>query len=266
MSFYFVIIAGIVAIIAAVIARREGKSLALLGYVLWPGDALLPQHLRYRVSLVDLTVKGAPLVVASTTERLADRGAGMPFTLAYPEKLVKPQHIYGVWAELIDGDKVIYNSGLATLIDGPPKTAMRLQVYKLVDPSIKAPPSVHNVLPHYLADTQWRILAAGGVGSLPDGGDTLHISVRGQLSGAVADRSYVAEAAFENDCVQVVHLTVSGMADHAEGQARQQRVWDSFLVARQYRLDGTRLILAGPDGAEVLTLVPVHTVQNGTLH
>lgn len=248
------------------INRNEGRTLDLVGRVLWPGDALLPQHMRYRVSLVDLTTKGAPAVVASTTQSLQQYGTAMPFTLAYSEKAIEPRHTYGLWAELIAGDQVIYNSGLAALADLSQTVAVNLPLRPATGQSITPPPSVHNVLPDNIATTQWRVLAAGGVPSPAGSEDVLHIAADGKLSGVAAGHAYLAEAQFEGETMQVMDLGVAGIAAELALQAQQRRLLDALLATRRYLLEGQDLLLLDGDGKRVLTLGPLHTATGDTVH
>lgn len=246
--------------------RNDGKTLNLVGRVLWPGDTLLPPHVRYRVSLVDLTTKGAPAVVASTTQSLQDNGAAMPFGLTLAEKTIEPGRTYGFWAELIAGDKVIYNSGIASLADLSQSVAISLPLRLAAELAIVPPPSLHNILPEGVAGTQWRVLAAGGIPSATGSDDSLHIASNGTLSGVAAGHAYFAEARFEGDTMQVLDLGIAGFATELLPQAQQRRLVDSLLATRRYVLEAQNLSLLDAEGKRVLTLGPLHSATEGTVH
>lgn len=259
----------IVSIIAAVVAYmtwEERKTLHLLGRVIWPGNELLPSHSNYRVSLVDLTTKGAPQVIASANRSLKDGGEGMPFDLSCHPNRIKPDRHYGFWAEIVAGDKVIYNSGLAQLCDLDSNKALALLVQPMTSTAIVPPPSLHNVLPESLGGTLWRVQSVAGSPASDDAGALIEIRPNGQLAGSVAGYGYLAEATFEDTALRVLGLTSGGFATQLEQQEQQNRLFQSLFATRRFDLQERKLSFLNDEGQPTLTMEPFHSVDGETLH
>ena len=256
----------VLAIVAAAAAREESMMRHFLGHVMWPGNALLPSHANYRVSLVDLTVKDKPLVVASTTRSLKDGGQGMPFSLSCHRKRTKPGRQYGFWVEIIAGDQVIYNSGLAHLTNLAEDKALTLGVQPAATTTIVAPPSLHNILPDNISGTAWNVRSMAGSPALTEAGALMEIAPNGQLMGRVAGYPYIAEAAFEDGALRVVGLTSGGFAAQLDLQEQQNRLFQSLFATRRFELVGKSLSFFDAADQTVLTLEPIQSTEGQTMH
>ena len=256
---------GIIAIAASYAVWEERKMTNFLGRVMWPGNELLPAHAIYRVSLVDLTTKGAPLVIASANRTLKDGGEGMPFDLSCHRKRIQPNRHYGFWAEIIAGDKVLYNSGLAQISDLAGDKALTLYLQPVSGTEIVSSPSLHNVLPESLGGTVWAVRSVAG--SVATDADTLiEIRPNGQLAGRVAGYAYFAEAAFEDTALRVVGLSSSGFATQLDLQERQNKLFQSLFATTRFDLQGQKLSFLNADGQPTLTMEPLLSAEGETLH
>lgn len=256
----------VISLLAAAAAWDERMTRHFLGRVLWPRNELLPCHAIYRVSLVDITAKGEPVVVASTNRSLTEGGEGMPFRLSVHRKRTKPDHHYGFWAEIVAGDQVIYNSSLAQRTDLSETKALSLDVHPAANTAIVAPPSLHNVLPDFLSGTTWNVRSIAGGPVINEAGALLEIAPNGQLLGRVAGYPYVAEAAFEDGTIRVVGLTAGGYAAQLDMQEHQNRLFQSLFATTRFELEGRTLSFLNAEGQQVLTLEPIHTTDGDTMH
>jgi uncharacterized lipoprotein YbaY len=256
----------IIGVIVAYMAWEERQTLHFLGNVIWPGNDLLPGHANYRVSLVDLTIKGAPLVIASVNRSLKDGGQAMPFDLSCHRNRLKADSRYGFWAEIVAGDKVIYNSGLAQLSDLAGNKALAMPVQPMSSTVIVPPPSLHNVLPQTIGGTSWRVQTVAGSATMDSSKTLIEIQPNGQLAGRVAGYGFFAEAAFEGSALRVVALSSGGFATQLDQQEEQNRLFQSLFATTRFDLQGRKLSFFDVEGQPMLTMEPQLSAEGETLH